>query len=244
MSHIWTRDSTLGEAEGAGRIPRPHHRSVMQPPSFPPQSTIPGWPTAPPTTFAPAPPPPLRLPLEPSPAKRSLRFLIDNGYPLQILYPHLIQCWKAYIRPDGSVYFRYQSTTGPTMRLVTCEDIRDPQIYETVMALTTDRLDRAQRSGTYDRFPDDWEFVVESAVASGIDNGPVMKLVSHKLGWTFFLQADHSLELGSKTDYWRCVSKYPMHLRTLPSGSDFDFLGALTFGVNGMHQSFHYLMFG
>jgi hypothetical protein len=103
-----------------------------------------------------------------------LIFLSDGFFSATIPYP-----WRQHEHPNGDIYYY-----NPQLRLITPEDIRNPDILEYIIDARDDHLQCLDGDPSCDNLPPDYELVVSDVS----ETAAVLRMYSRRAGaaydWT------------------------------------------------------------
>ncbi|PPQ65738.1 hypothetical protein CVT24_011771 [Panaeolus cyanescens] len=126
--------------------------------------------------------------------------------------------WRQYKHPNGDVYFYHQG-----FRLITPDNIRDPDILEYVFDARDHQLDGLLNDSTAQNLPEDYEMIIMEAN----DETAMIQMLSREQGVAFEWTEDGGLMMESSLSYWSLIAEYPSHFPILPPRIEDEFLSSL-----------------
>lgn len=126
--------------------------------------------------------------------------------------------WRQYEHPNGDIYY-YEFR----LRLVTPDDIRNPDILEYIMDAREDHLQCLAGDPNIHILPDDYELVVSDVS----ETAAVLRMYSRSAGAAYDWTEERGLVMKSKEHFWSHVAEYPTHHSYLPPNTEREFVESL-----------------
>ncbi|KAG6845544.1 hypothetical protein H0H87_007788 [Tephrocybe sp. NHM501043] len=132
--------------------------------------------------------------------------------------------WEQFKHPNGDIYYYHRS-----LRLITPENIRDPDMLRFVLEAREDHLQCLHRSVA--QLPNDWELVLSDVT----DSTAVIGMFSRHVGIEYEWTEEHGLRTKPSPEYfWSHVAEYPSHHLELPPNTEAAFQEALASGTHAL----------
>jgi len=126
--------------------------------------------------------------------------------------------WGQYVHPNGDIYYY-----NPQLRLITPDDIRNPEILEYIMDARDDHLQCLAGDPNVHILPSDYELVVSDVS----DTAAVLRMYSRVAGAAYDWTEERGLVMKSKEHFWSHVAEYPTHHSHLPPNAEREFVESL-----------------
>jgi len=127
--------------------------------------------------------------------------------------------WRQYEHPNGDIYY-YNSQ----LRLITPDNIRNPEILEYIMDARDDHLQCLAGDPNLDILPSDYELVVSDVS----ETAAVLRMYSRMAGAAYDWTEDRGLVMKSKEHFWSHVAEYPTHHSHLPPDTEREFVESIS----------------
>ncbi|KAG6848942.1 hypothetical protein H0H93_012584 [Arthromyces matolae] len=129
--------------------------------------------------------------------------------------------WERHRHPNNDIYYYNRR-----LRLITPEDIRDPQMLAFILDARDDHLRQLRTfNATATPLPNDLEFVVSDAT----EDAAVINMYSRQLNIAYdsnYIE-EKGLQIKTPEHFWSHVAEYPSHHPELPPHTEAKFIRAL-----------------
>ncbi|KAF8887249.1 hypothetical protein CPB84DRAFT_1816638 [Gymnopilus junonius] len=127
--------------------------------------------------------------------------------------------WRQYRHPNGDIYYY-----NPQLRLITPDNIRDPQIFEYILDAREDHLQCLAGDPNLHRLPSDYELVISDIS----DTAAVIRMYSRAAGEAYTWTEEQGLIRKTTEHFWSYVAEYPSHHENLPPNTEEEFVQSLS----------------
>ncbi|KAF8805992.1 hypothetical protein BYT27DRAFT_7191287 [Phlegmacium glaucopus] len=127
--------------------------------------------------------------------------------------------WRLYRHPNGDIYYYH-----PPLRLITPDDITNPDTLEYIMDAREDHLQCLSGDPNLHILPSDHELVVSDVS----ETAAVLRMYSRFTGAAYEWTEERGLIVKSKEHFWSHVAEYPTHHALLPPNTEREFVESLS----------------